>query len=123
MKKILLTLIFCSCFLVVIYAADETTPAPAATDSSSKIKELEEQEKKLALEMYKLRIEIIKKDQSLLRLHKQIIAMHKELALKVDNKKEMRIILNNYNDVTRQLEDAKAAAASKAEAAAKTPAQ
>jgi hypothetical protein len=113
MKKLLLTIVFACGLFGAVYAANE----PAQPADNNKLKELEEQEKKLALEMYKLRIEIIKKDPALLRLHKQIIALHKELSLKVDNKKEMRLLLNSYNEITRQIEDNKAAAAKPAAAA------
>jgi len=103
MKNILLVMIFCC---VATFAAAKDSPV-----SADKIRELEEQSKKIESEMYKQRIELIKKDPALLKLHKQIMALHKELALKVDNKKEMRILLSKYADVTRQLEELKTPAA------------
>ncbi|MEI8246583.1 MAG: hypothetical protein WCI51_12185 [Lentisphaerota bacterium] len=100
MKNILLVMILCFAAIFALAAKDE----PAAAD---KIRELEEQDKKIAAEMFKVRMELIKKDPALLKLHKQIIALHKELALKVDSKKEMRILLSRAADVSKQIEELK----------------
>ncbi|MFA6102485.1 MAG: hypothetical protein WCV67_04225 [Victivallaceae bacterium] len=100
MKNILLVMILCCAAIFAVAAKDE----PAAAD---KIRELEDQDKKLAAEMFKVRMELIKKDPALLKLHKQIIALHKELALKIDSKKEMRILLSKAADISKQLEELK----------------
>jgi len=93
-------MILCFAAIFALAAKDE----PAAAD---KIRELEEQDKKIAAEMFKVRMELIKKDPALVKLHKQIIALHKELALKVDSKKEMRILLSRAADVSKQIEELK----------------
>jgi predicted RNase H-like nuclease (RuvC/YqgF family) len=103
MKNILLVMILCCAAIFAAAAKDE----PAAAD---KIRGLEEQDKKLAAEMFKLRAELIKKDPALLKLHKQIIALHKELELKIDSKKEMRVLLSQAAEVSKQLEELKAPA-------------
>ena len=103
MRNILLVMILCCAAVFAVAARGE----PAAAD---KIRELEDQDKKLAAEMFKVRMELIKKDPALLKLHKQIIALHKELALKIDSKKEMRILLSKAADISKQLEDLKAPA-------------
>ena len=100
MKNILLVMILCFAAIFAAAAKDE----PAAAD---KIRELEDQDKKIAAEMFKARMELIKKDPALLKLHKQIIALHKELALKIDSKKEMRILLSRAADVSKQIEELK----------------
>ena len=100
MRNILLIMILCCAAIFAVAAKDE----PVASD---KIRELEEQDKKIAAEMFKVRMELIKKDPALLKLHKQIIALHKELALKIDSKKEMRILLSKAADVSKQLEELK----------------
>lgn len=97
MKNILLVMILGLATLCTTTANDEL---PAA----DKIRTLEEQDKKLAAEMFKLRIELIKKDPALLKLHKQILALHKELALKIDSKKEMRILISKAAEVSKQIE-------------------
>lgn len=113
MRNSLLIVIFC-CAAVFSVAAKDEQPA------ADKINELTEQSKKIEADMYKLRIELIKKDPALLKLHKQIMALHKELALKVDSKKEMRILLSRADDITKQIEELKAAAASAEKQAQKT---
>lgn len=109
MKNSLLIVIFC-CAAVFSVAAKDDLPA------ADKINGLTEQSKKIEADMYKLRIELIKKDPALFKLHKQIMALHKELALKVDSKKEMRILLSRADDITKQIEELKAAAAAEKQA-------
>ncbi len=106
MKNILLVMILCcaAVFAVAVVKAETTKDDSAKTD---KIRELEEQDKKLAAEMFKARVELIKKDPALLKLHKQIIALHKELELKIDSKKEMRILLSRAADISKELEELK----------------
>ena len=105
MKNILLIMILCCAAIFAVAAKDETTKDDSG--KADKIRELEEQDKKIAAEMFKVRMELIKKDPALLKLHKQIIALHKELALKIDSKKEMRILLSKAADVSKQLEELK----------------
>jgi predicted RNase H-like nuclease (RuvC/YqgF family) len=109
MRNSLLIVIFC-CAAVFSVAAKDETPA------ADKILELTEQGKKIEAEMYKLRIELIKQDPALLKLHKQIMALHKELSLKVDSKKEMRILLSRVADISKQLEELKVSAAAEKKA-------
>lgn len=109
MRNSLLIVILC-CAAVFSVAAKDDTPA------ADKILELTEQGKKIEAEMYKLRIELIKQDPALLKLHKQIMALHKELSLKVDSKKEMRILLSRAADISKQLEELKASAAAEKKA-------
>jgi SMC interacting uncharacterized protein involved in chromosome segregation len=84
------------CFAFAVFAEDDTKTAEA-------IKKLEVAQKQLAQKMYKTRVKLIKNDPALKRLHKQIMALHKELALKVDSKKEMRVLLIKSEQVTRKL--------------------
>jgi hypothetical protein len=84
------------CFAFAVFAKDDAENVEA-------IKKLEADQKQLALKMYQTRLKLIKNDSVLKRLHKQIMALHKELALKVDSKKEMRVLLIKSEQVTRKL--------------------
>lgn len=102
---LLIMILCCTAIFTVAPVKAETTKDDSG--KADKIRELEEQDKKIAAEMFKVRMELIKKDPALLKLHKQIIALHKELALKIDSKKEMRILLSKAADVSKQLEELK----------------
>jgi seryl-tRNA synthetase len=54
--------------------------------------------------MYDLRIKLIKDDPSIKKLHQRIIALHKELSLKIDSKKEMRVLIEQEKRLNAQIE-------------------
>ncbi len=65
------------------------------------------QEKQLAKEMFQLRVKLLQKDPILKKMHEKIMELHKELALRLDSKKEMRILLSKLKKVKVSLAEVK----------------
>ncbi len=72
-----------------------------------KLESLKKQAVDLEDEMAKLRVEIIQKDPDLQKLHNQIIALHRELALRVDTKREMRVLILKAEEINREMNELK----------------
>jgi predicted nucleic acid-binding Zn-ribbon protein len=101
MRKLLLTGCFFAAALLMM-GQGGVQPADANT---LKVESLKKQAADLEAEMTKLRTEIIKADPDLQKIHNQIIALHRDLALRVDSKREMRMLILKAEEVTRQLQD------------------
>jgi hypothetical protein len=73
-------------------------------DNYEEIEKLKEEIHKVDLEMHKMRVKLIKKDASLKALEEKIIELHKELAIRVDNKTEMRDLIDKKKQLKLKLE-------------------
>jgi len=92
MKKLLLIFLCCCAKLCF-----------AQKDLGKKEKKLLKQEKKLAREMFDLRVKLLQKDLHLKKIYDKIMELHKELALMLDNKKEMRVLADKLKKVQKSL--------------------
>jgi hypothetical protein len=91
MKSFLLLFIF---FVAVVIHADNYEKAAT----------LKEDIQKLDIKMHETRVKLIKKDASLKALQEKIIALHKELAIRIDNKTEMRDLIDKKKKLKLELE-------------------
>ncbi len=99
MKKMLMIGCFCAVTLVSMGQAN----APDA--KILKLESLKQQAADLDKEMIELRTEIIKNDADLQKIHNQIIALHRDLALRVDSKREMRVLILKAEEINRQIQE------------------
>ncbi|MDD2478597.1 MAG: hypothetical protein PHS31_01745 [Victivallaceae bacterium] len=98
MKKsfIILLLAGCCTFGVAENAQDAVV---------AKIAVLKKEAEAVDQQMAKMRVEILKKDPELQKLHQQILALHRELALRVDGKREMRILILKSEAIEREIKE------------------
>ena len=68
-----------------------------------KMQELQKKQADNISAKHKLRIKLITDDAEIKRLHKRIMALHKELALKINAKKSMRLLLEQQTSLTEQI--------------------
>lgn len=101
MRKLLMISCFAGAALMMMGQAGVKTP----NENTLKIENLKKQAVDLDSEMIKLRTEIIKKDPDLQKLHNQIIALHRDLALRIDSKREMRVLILKAEEISRQLQE------------------
>ncbi|OGV52277.1 MAG: hypothetical protein A2017_00765 [Lentisphaerae bacterium GWF2_44_16] len=74
-----------------------------ALSNSEKLEELRAGRKKLLAEIYKLRVKLIQEDPDIKALHKKIMALHRELAVKIDNKEEMKELLRKNKMIDAEI--------------------
>ena len=103
MKNILLILLSFSAMLC--FAQDKADDPKE--EISKKEQSLKKQEKDLAKKMFALRVKLLKNDPELKKLYAKIMELHKELALQIDNKKEMRKLLKQIKTVRIKLAELK----------------
>lgn len=101
MRKLLLT----GCFLAAALLMTGQGGVQSPDANTLKVESLKKQAVELEDEMTRLRTEIIKADPDLQKIHNQIIALHRELALRVDSKREMRVLILKAEEVERQLRE------------------
>ena len=70
-----------------------------------KIKELENQRRKLAFEIYQLRVKLIKEDPDLQSLQRSIMDMHRKMASKLNKKASMSTLLEKAQQIDSQIID------------------
>jgi len=73
-------------------------------DNYEKIEQLKESVHKIDLKMHKTRVRLIKKDASLKALEEKIIALHKELAIRINNKTEMRELIDEKKKLKLEID-------------------
>ena len=97
MKKYLImtAAIFVLCWLFV-YA--ETT--------SEKLDVLKKKRSELALQMFNRRIKLIEEDPKLKEIHEKIMALHKELAIRLDNDRELIELGIQIKDIDADIDKA-----------------
>ncbi len=98
MKKLLI--IFLCCGAAALCFADNPY-------IETKEQTLLKQEKELAKKMFELRVKLLKNDPEFKKLHEKIMELHKELALQLDNSKEMRALATKLRKVRNSLADIK----------------
>lgn len=80
--------------------------AEDAQDAATlKIAVLKKEAETVDQQMAKMRVEVIKKDPELQKLHQQILALHRELALRIDGKREMRILILKSEAIEREIKE------------------
>lgn len=89
--------------LLIIFMCCSTVLCFGQEALDKKEKALLKQEKKIAKEMYDVRVKLLKKDPHLKKIHDKIMELHKELALMLDRKKEMRILVTKMKKVKKSL--------------------
>ncbi len=99
MKKLIVAMMLLS--VPVFFCG--STPKEQPDDAVKRLEQLQGKQRELAEAMYKLRLELIKNDSELKRLHQQIIALYRELALRVDSKKEMRILIAKHEQLEKEI--------------------
>jgi len=60
-----------------------------AETSSEKLDVLKKKRSELALQMFNRRVKLIEEDPKLKEIHEKIMALHKELAIRLDNDREL----------------------------------
>jgi hypothetical protein len=60
---------------------------------------LRKEQRELAVSLHKKRVELLEKDGALKELHKKIMAMHRELALRLDNHRELRDLAKRMREI------------------------
>jgi septal ring factor EnvC (AmiA/AmiB activator) len=73
-------------------------------DNYEEIEKLKEEIHKVDLEMHKTRVKLIKTDSSLKAIEEKIIELHKELAIRIDNKTEMRELIDKKKKLKTKIE-------------------
>ena len=73
-------------------------------DNYEKEENLKKEIQKIDIKMHETRVKLIKKDASLKALQEKIIALHKELAIRIDNKTEMRDLIDKKKSLKLELE-------------------
>ncbi|MDD2404684.1 MAG: hypothetical protein GX280_01515 [Lentisphaerae bacterium] len=82
-----------------------TAQEASKREEETKIAALKQQAEEVNQQMAKVRVEVIKKDPELQKLHQQILALHRELALRVDSKRDMRILILKSETIERELRE------------------
>jgi hypothetical protein len=72
-------------------------------EATVKLQALQKQAKNNIIAKDKLRVKLITSDAEINRLHKRIMALHKELALKINAKKSMRLLIEQQTKLTEQI--------------------
>ena len=67
------------------------------------MKELQNQRRKISLEMYQLRVKLIKEKPDLLLLHRSIMDMHRRLAVEINSNQEMKEIILDAKKINDQI--------------------
>lgn len=80
--------------------------------------ELQQQRQALATDLHQRRTELLTRDEALKALHQKIMALHKELALRLDNHRELRDLVKRLRELEVKLSRLEATAK---EASAPTP--
>ncbi len=68
-----------------------------------KLQTLQNSQKKLITAKHKLRVKLITSDAEIKRLHRRIMALHKELAIKINEKKSMKLLIAKQKDLEAQI--------------------
>ena len=96
MKKTGIVFLLLCAFLAVAVSA-------FALANPEKLEDLREGRKKVLTEIYKLRLKLIQEDPDIKALHKKIMALHRELAVKIDNKEEMKELLRKNRMIDAEI--------------------
>ena len=72
-------------------------------EAAVKLQALQKQAKSNITAKDKLRVKLIASDAEIKRLHKRIMALHKELALKINAKKSMRLLIEQQTKLAEQI--------------------
>lgn len=88
-------LLLCSVFAIAFSAF--------ALTHSEKLEDLRTSRKKVLTDIYKLRVKLIQEDPDIKSLHKKIMALHRELAVKIDNKEEMKELLKQSKTIDTEI--------------------
>ncbi len=75
-------------------------PRLAAEDS---LDTLRREQRELAATLHEKRTELIAKDEALRDLHRKIMALHKELAIRLDNHRELRDLVRQMRDLEAKI--------------------
>lgn len=73
---------------------------PAADDS---LDTLRREQRELAATLHEKRTELIAKDEALKELHRKIMALHKELAMRLDNHRDLRDLVKQMRDIEARI--------------------
>lgn len=80
-----------------------SAPKANPKEAAKQLEQLKSKQREVAEEMYKLRLDLIKNDSELQRLHQQIIALYKELALRIDSRREMRMLIARHEELQKEI--------------------
>ena len=72
-------------------------------EAAVKLQALQKQADSNITAKHKLRVKLIASDAEIKRLHQRIMALHKELALKINAKKSMRLLIEQQTKLTEQI--------------------
>jgi glucose-6-phosphate-specific signal transduction histidine kinase len=78
-------------------------------EAMDKLLELQKKHQNNITAKHSLRVKLITEDADIKRLHQRIMALHKELALKINAKKPMRILIAEQKQLATQIVLQKAA--------------
>lgn len=70
---------------------------------------LRREQRTLAATLHQKRTELLEKDEALKALHRKIMELHKELALRLDNHRELRDLIKQLRDVETKIRRQEAA--------------
>jgi septal ring factor EnvC (AmiA/AmiB activator) len=70
---------------------------------------LRREQRSLAATLHQKRTELLEKDQALKDLHRKIMELHKELALRLDNHRELRDLVKQMREVETKIRRQEAA--------------
>jgi len=74
---------------------------PAAADDS--LETLRQEQRKLAAALHEKRVELIAKDEAIRDLHRKIMALHKEMAVRLDNHRELRDLVKQMRELEAKI--------------------
>jgi hypothetical protein len=74
-----------------------------SSEASDKLLDIQNKQQKNITAKHALRVKLLKEDKEIIRLHKRIMALHKELAIKINAKKSMRILIAQQKNLKEQV--------------------
>lgn len=72
-------------------------------EAEVKLQKLQKQYKNNTVAKHKLRVKLITEDAEIKSLHKRIMAQHKELAIKINEKKSMQLLLAKQKELETKI--------------------
>ena len=75
-----------------------------AESASDKADGLKKKRAEVAIQLYNRRLKLIEEDPKLKEIHEKILALHKELALKLENDREIIELTTQIRDIDSDLE-------------------
>jgi chromosome segregation ATPase len=87
----------CLLFAAPLRAADDAT-APGAD-----LETLRKEQRELAATMHQKRAELLERDEALRELHRKIMELHRDLAIRLDNHRELRDLAQRMRDLDAQI--------------------